>query len=983
MRNIKKYAGIFLFFAAFPAFAQEIQNLFLPAAPPESILREAGKHVSQLTWFCPDAGSIEKLWQQHPKQLSLRIPADGADYIIDLEQTQIESPDFRIRTSGGKMFDGAMEKIWSYRGLIRGVPSSLAVFSFRKNEVSAVISGGAGNLNLVKYKNGEMPLYALFNDRDIQDENTFKCHSEGLETAGRSFHTPSANPEPASPLSGNCRRVDLYFECDHQLFLDQGGTVEGATAYVESLFNVVAAIYAQTGINIRISELFIHTQPDNYPSGTSFEALDAFSDSVTTRPTFNGTLGHLLSTLPRANGGVAYLDVLCAAGSGINIGYSNIYSSFLPLPYYSWTVNVLAHELGHNFGSPHTQSCSWEISPGVLGMLDSCFTAEGECYSGPRIASVGTVMSYCHLMNLGVDLSKGFSPLPGELIRGRYLDAACLPGAVDFPQLSISSPDSICRGSSKIFSVTEVPGASCLWSGPNGFSASGSQITIQNAGTAQEGLYAVVISKDGCESLPLHTRLSVNCIYAIPQTNRNVCSGGTYAVDYHTTFTPLTDNQFFVEISDAEGIFSNPQLIGSLSGSSRNGSIPVLMPSSLPPGNGYLIRIRSSSPAHTGEPGRQQVNLLALPPGPSGNNQRRCGPGSFQLQVNVQPGDSVFWYASENSSTPLASGNTFQSPVLTGSTSYWAESRRIRDTRVGPVPNPSAGDTVKVANTYHGIFVRVKKTIRLDSVMIVSEGPGAVHINIKDSLNTFTYKKIIRPVSGAAAGEYIPVGIEISPGVYRIDAENSTVASLLRLNNFFSYPLISEGVDIIGASVPGRYYFFYDWKIRILECPGPRKEIRAEVNPLPLAPVLSQSGQFIIASADTLLNWYKDGIFLGVFGDTLDAVAFGNGQYRAELLTADSCSASSALLTVFFTGAAVSKNSEFHIFPNPVKDRIQIGALIPGDYRLSCFDATGRKLLEQIFENQTELDFQSLSKGTYLLKIQGANRVFSRIILKE
>jgi Metallo-peptidase family M12/Secretion system C-terminal sorting domain len=51
---------------------------------------------------------------------------------------------------------------------------------------------------------------------------------------------------------------------------------------------------------------------------------------------------------------------------------------------------VIAHELGHCFGSPHTQNCSWPN-----GIIDYCYPAEGNCYEEALERIRGTIMSYC------------------------------------------------------------------------------------------------------------------------------------------------------------------------------------------------------------------------------------------------------------------------------------------------------------------------------------------------------------------------------------------------------------------------------------------------------------------------------------------------------------------------------------------------------------------------------------------------------------
>src|SRR5207247_6231177 len=92
-------------------------------------------------------------------------------------------------------------------------------------------------------------------------------------------------------------------------------------------------------------------------------------------------------------GGIAYLDVLCNASYGY--GVSQVYGSFdLSQPSQIWDVLVVTHELGHNFGTPHTH----RYSP----PLDKCFSGEAGCYAGPVVASRGTIMSHCHLLAGGL-----------------------------------------------------------------------------------------------------------------------------------------------------------------------------------------------------------------------------------------------------------------------------------------------------------------------------------------------------------------------------------------------------------------------------------------------------------------------------------------------------------------------------------------------------------------------------------------------------
>ena len=125
-------------------------------------------------------------------------------------------------------------------------------------------------------------------------------------------------------------------------------------------------------------------------------------------------------------------------------------TNIAPIPTYSWDVNVFSHEMGHNFGSRHTHNCIWN---GNSTQIDDCGNVHGSgtpgsCYDSqnPIIPSGGgTIMSYCHNDNVGINFSLGFGQQPGDVIRNNYNNAscnlACCPmtlsvGSLSVPQIS-------------------------------------------------------------------------------------------------------------------------------------------------------------------------------------------------------------------------------------------------------------------------------------------------------------------------------------------------------------------------------------------------------------------------------------------------------------------------------------------------------------------------------------------------------------------
>lgn len=801
------------------------------------VKQEKGKwQVPGIQFFKFSKQELQKIQENASQTIRLEIPNSGkAPFLIDLNFDGSFDKNQVVKTSGNKIAKAGQSPALHYKGTVGGYKKSLAAFSFWEKGPMGIFSFGTGNFNFVKtdFIENDEPVFALFNDQNVTEKQNFTCLSDHLEDKIKIDNSlKTSDFDKGGSGIDACKKVSVYMECDHKMYLDNGSSVTNTVNWATSMLNVVSALYANEGIRLTASEVFVHTQPDNYPVTSSFAALAAFGDSLASRPPFIGDIAHLLSTKNNSLGGVAYLDVLCD-GFGNNYAYSNIYNAFAPLPVYSWTVNVVAHEIGHNFGSPHTQSCSWPLGGGVFGMLDSCYASEEGCYNGPVIPIMGTIMSYCHLV-LGVDLSKGFGLLPGALIRQKFIDATCLNGNVILPVLTISADDTVCAGSSKQFSVSDVTGAQYEWTGPNGYNAAVRQPVISPVNSSHNGLFSVIVKKDGCESFPLKTSLRVDCIPFLGDGDQTLCPLQLVPLQYFAQFLPVSGNVFTAEISNASGNFNNPTTIGTLSSLSKNGNFSIQIPGNLPSGNSYFIRIRSSQPTEIGEP----IGPFSISPfGAEAqvNNAGRCGNGTVTFSGSGN--FNYTWYSDSLTANPIATGSTFTTTPLTQTTAFWAESQQATKAQVGPINPQFSGSSGPLSNFTQGLYFKVLKDLTIDSVFVIAAGTGDVVFRIRDSANTKTLAQVQRPVVGNQTFEKIAIKLRLNPGTYRVDAVGSTVTSLVRSSNVNSFPFVAPGLlSITHATAESRYYWFFNWKISGLDCPGPRKKIWATINPIPSPP---------------------------------------------------------------------------------------------------------------------------------------------------
>ncbi len=215
-----------------------------------------------------------------------------------------------------------------------------------------------------------------------------------------------------------CRIADIAIETDFE-YTDRmfGGNTSASAAYAISLMGAVSEIF-ERDVNVRFSIPFLRVWEDNSdPYNTSDDALAQLRDE------WNATMGGVDRTVVhyltgRQNtgyGGVAYLAALCSTNYGY--GLSSYLNGSFPYPLIdnnggNWDVVVVAHELGHNFGSGHTHNYTPPI--------DNC--GNGDCAG----AFGGTLLSYCHTCSGGIaNIVLALHPRVQDVIIGFMDSLAC------------------------------------------------------------------------------------------------------------------------------------------------------------------------------------------------------------------------------------------------------------------------------------------------------------------------------------------------------------------------------------------------------------------------------------------------------------------------------------------------------------------------------------------------------------------------------
>jgi hypothetical protein len=414
------------------------------------------KSISKVQPLTIDFGQVAEFMKAKNFAISLTIPGiGGGSYTFELARYDFFENGFKVQVNGNQQSFFNYTPGLYYRGVVKGIPGSLAMFSFFDNEVYGVFSvPDQGNFAILADQvpgstyTGNIH-YILYNDRDLTVlDKAPKCYTDELPGSG-GFNLKNGRTTNFinNKVYNTCGNVKVYERADYSMFQSLGSNITSLTNYITALFNSQSVIYMNEGIRISLKYLVedsvtdaFQSQPNNSSSWlTKFGQVT--KDTVT--GAYGSSCGILLATKYGSMGGVAWLGTLCSGYNSSNASgpyaFCNVNNSSLPSSAltYSWNVNCTCHEMGHTLSSPHTHACLWNPPYTGTTAIDGCYTLEGSCATpSPTLPSGGgTMMSYCHLTSDGVNFTKGFGAQPGQVIRDMVANSGCATFTVPTPAM--------------------------------------------------------------------------------------------------------------------------------------------------------------------------------------------------------------------------------------------------------------------------------------------------------------------------------------------------------------------------------------------------------------------------------------------------------------------------------------------------------------------------------------------------------------------
>lgn len=387
----------------------------------------------------------DQIFNSNYSQLEINSFPVAFNSFDDLVLTPVQSA-FNSSTEWYAGTENGMVKISppslvSYKGFIKNQPNSYVFINYSDGQLFSYIKNEEGFVYSIsplieKLSDNTHILLSHFSN---ENQNNFVCLTDNSYITTNEAEDV-LNHKHDETLSNVMLELKVACEGTYDFFALMGSDLQKASAYIAAVMTQVSKIYQDNlNVNLVISYVLIWQEAFNDP----YRSTENLYDKLTLMPNlwYNKSVDRAITCLfadlsnqpPNTTvAGIAFsgspnYGTLCNKSLGYSV-FGIKGNSKYPTMNYTWDVNCAAHEIGHNFSSPHTHNCDYFIPP-----IDTCVTGTdpGGIYdacikSGKAKPIFGTLMSYCHLTYSTRSVDLNFHPRCITIMRKAAENAKCL-----------------------------------------------------------------------------------------------------------------------------------------------------------------------------------------------------------------------------------------------------------------------------------------------------------------------------------------------------------------------------------------------------------------------------------------------------------------------------------------------------------------------------------------------------------------------------
>jgi bacillolysin len=250
--------------------------------------------------------------------------------------------------------------------------------------------------------------------------------------------------------------------------------------------------------------------------------------------------------------------------------------------------------------------------------------------------------------------------------------------------------------------------------------------------------------------------------------------------------------------------------------------------------------------------------VINAPAAPTTTDDVRCGAGSVNL--NASGTGQQYWYANASATgAPIFVGNTYTTPTLTNTTTYYVVNTFTNANVFGGASSPTIGTGANYPGTTPYDSFTVVQPCILKTVMVQATSSNTRTIQLRDKSNAVLQSTVVTIPAGIST---VTLNFNLVPGTgYRLGLGTGP-GSLYRNNAGVTYPYNIGGlVNITGSSQgPNYYFFYYNWELVPGDCKSTVAAVTGTILPgsalsVNSASICSGQNASLIANGSPTYSW--------------------------------------------------------------------------------------------------------------------------------